>query len=102
MAKPVKVILVGAKWAPFHGKLKRICERVASEAGVDFEERIEDWVFLTKYGEKDELGGADIPQVFVEYDDGTIVHVMTKVPLNEQNRPDFAKAEELLRAKLSA
>ncbi len=95
MAKPKKIILVGANWASFHNKLKRICKEIADEKGLDFEEKIEDFVFLTKYGEKDELGGADIPQVFIEYDDGTIKHVLTKVPV-VGSQPDFEAARKVI------
>ena len=93
MAKPKKIIIVGASWAPFYGKLKKICQEIAEEKGLEFEEKVEDYMFLMKYGEKAELGGADLPQVFVEFDDGTIRHVLTKVPV-AGNRPDFEAARE--------
>jgi hypothetical protein len=90
-AKPVKIILVGAPWAAFNDKLKKICQEVASEKGLEFEERNEDYLFLMKYGEKDELGGADIPQVFIQLDDGTVKHILTKVPVAGA-QPDFEEA----------
>lgn len=95
MSKPKKIIIVGASWASFHNKLKRICEEIAEEKGLEFEEKVEDFVFLSKYGEKDELGGADIPQVFIEYDDGTIKHVLTKVPV-VGSQPDFEAARRVI------
>jgi len=95
MGKPVKLIFVGAAWAPFNDKLKRICEEVATTRKVEFEEKNEDYMFLTKYGEKDELGGADLPQVFVQFDDGTIKHVLTKVPIAGTS-PDFETAKKKL------
>jgi hypothetical protein len=100
MGKAVKLIFVGADWAPFNDKLKRICQEVASARNVGFEERSEDYVFLAKYGEKDELGGADVPQVFVELDDGTIRHVLTKVPIVGTS-PDFELARRRLEESLS-
>jgi len=99
MVEPKKIILVSATWAPFHSKLKKICEEVASDNGLEFEEKLEDWIFLKKYGEKDELGGSDIPQIFVEYDDGSIKHVLTKVPL-KSGKPDFNEARETLKSRL--
>ncbi|ABL77709.1 hypothetical protein [Thermofilum pendens] len=99
MGKPVKVIYVGADWAPFNDKLKRLCQEFAASKGLAFEERNEDFVFLTKYGEKDELGGADIPQVFIGYDDGTVKHVLTKVPIAGAS-PDFEEARKRLEKAL--
>ena len=100
MGKAVKLIFVGADWAPFNDKLKRLCQEVATAKGVEFEEKKEDYVFLTKYGETDELGGADIPQVFVQFDDGTIKHVLTKVPVVGMN-PDFEAARKKLEEALA-
>lgn len=100
MVKARKIIFVSATWAPFHSKIRKICEELASEINLDFEEKLEDWVFLKKYGEKDELGGSDIPQVFIEYDDGSIKHVLTKVPL-KGGKPDFEEAREILRNSIT-
>lgn len=99
MAKPVKLIFVGASWANFNDKLKKICQEIAQAKGLEFEEREEDYVFLTKYGEKDELGGADIPQVFVAYEDGQVKHVLTKVPV-AGTQPDFELAKRKIEEAL--
>ena len=101
MNKPKKIILVSAEWAPFHSKLRRICEDVASRNNLEFEEKIEDWMFLKKYGEKDELGGSDIPQVFLEYEDGSVKHVLTKVPLKE-GKPNFDEAKRMIESSISS
>ncbi len=98
--KAKKIILVGANWAPFHNKLKKICEEIAKEKGINFEEKIEDWMFLKRFGEKDELGGTDIPQVFIEYKDGEIVHAITKVPLSDNGNPDYEQAKEIILSKI--
>lgn len=92
MPKPKKVVLVSAEWAPFHPKIRRICGEIARDKGLEFEERREDWVYLSRHGEKDELGGSDVPQVFIEYDDGTVVHALTKAPLTEEGKADFEEA----------
>jgi len=102
MAKVKKLILVTADWAPLGGKVKKIVERIAREKGVELEERVEDWVFLKEHGEKDELGGADVPQVFVEREDGTIEHVMTKLPLDERGKPDEEKAARIVEEALGS
>lgn len=98
--KTKKIILVGAGWAPFHNKLKKLCQEIADEKGLEFEEKIEDWMFLKRFGEKDELGGTDIPQIFVEYEGGEIVHVMTKVPLSAEGNPNYTEAKEIILSKI--
>ncbi|MEM0377182.1 MAG: hypothetical protein QXI90_05365, partial [Thermofilum sp.] len=98
-ARATKLILVGAPWAAFNDKLKKICQDIAAEKGIGFEEKVEDYIFLMKHGEKDELGGADIPQVFVEFDDGTIRHVLTRVPI-AGTEPDFEEAKKKILAAL--
>lgn len=96
-----KVVLVTTDWAPFSDKIARICEEEAKRAGVEFEIRKDDWIYLTRHGEVDELGGADVPQVFVE--SGTQVkHVLTRVPLDEQGKPDFEKARLMLRQAIES
>lgn len=94
-----KLILVGAPWAAFNDKLKKICQEVAAEKGLEFEEKVEDYVFLMKYGEKDELGGADIPQVFVEFEDGTVRHILTRVPV-AGTEPNFDEAKRKILAAI--
>ncbi len=89
---PKKLIFVTTDWAPFSSKLAQICEEEARKAGVPFEVRKDDWVFLARHGEVDELGGADVPQVFVEVEEGRVVHVLTRVPLDSAGRPDFEEA----------
>lgn len=61
---------------------------------------MEDYIFLMKHGEKDELGGADIPQIFVEFDDGSIKHVLTRVPV-AGTEPDFEEARKRILTALS-
>jgi len=83
-----KLILVTTEWAPFSGRIKALLEALAAKHGVELEVREEDWVFLSKFGEEDELGGYDVPQIFVE-EDGRVRHVLTRVPLSETGQPDF-------------
>ncbi|MEM0344801.1 MAG: hypothetical protein QXP94_01615 [Thermofilaceae archaeon] len=96
-----KLVLVTTDWAPFSDKVAKICEEEAAKAGVQFEVRKDDWVYLTRYGEVDELGGADVPQVFIE-SEGRIVHVLTRVPLDENGKPDFEGARRRIADALSS
>jgi len=96
MAIPKKLIVVTASYDPLRKRILRIVNNVASQKRLEVEVKEEDWIFLTKYGEKDELGGASIPQVFIEYDDGSIRHVLTRVPINERGKPDNEAAERII------
>jgi len=96
MVTPKKLIVVTASYDPLRKRIMRIVNNVASQRGLEIKVKEEDWIFLSKYGEKDELGGASIPQVFIEYDDGSIKHVLTRVPLNERGRPDNQAAESII------
>jgi len=96
MAKVKKLILVGANWEKATSILKRICESVAKDAGVEYEYRDEDWNFLLEHGEKDEFGGVNIPQVFVEYEDGEIKHILTNVLLTDRGKTDIDGMKELI------
>jgi len=96
-----KLVLVTTDWAPFSDKVAKICEEEAAKVGVQFEIRKDDWMYLTKYGEVDELGGADVPQVFIESGE-RIVHVLTRVPLDENGKPDFEGARRRIANALSS
>ncbi|MFP3219850.1 MAG: hypothetical protein RXR41_01655 [Candidatus Marsarchaeota archaeon] len=89
------VILVTADWDAVKTYAKKICQNAAAQLGADYKELNEDWNFLTNYGEKDEFGGVEIPQAFIETQDGKFIHVMTKVPLNDRGSPDLQKGVEL-------
>ena len=96
MVVPRKLIVVTASYDPLRKRIMRIVNNVASQKGLEVEIKEEDWIFLSRYGEKDELGGASIPQVFIEYDDGSIRHVLTRIPLNERGKPDNLAAQKII------
>ncbi|OYT61207.1 MAG: hypothetical protein B6U69_04060 [Thermofilum sp. ex4484_15] len=100
-AKLSKFIIVTSSYDPLRGKVENLVSKVARELGVNYEVREEDWDLLVKYGERDEVGGLDLPQVFAEYEDGSIKHLLTRIPLDERGKLDLSKAEEILRSKLN-
>ena len=100
--RPKKLILVSAEYHPLHKMLYRLCEEAAKEAGVEFEYRKEDYVFLSEHGKKDEFGFAGIPQVFVEMSDGGVKLVLWEVPLDERLKPDKEKVKKILLEALKA
>ena len=91
-----RIILATAEGAPLRGLLERICRKVASDHGVEFQVLSDDWEFLYKHAKRDEYGGIDLPQVFIETEQGEIIHVMTRIPLTPDGKPDIKAAEELL------
>ncbi len=101
MPKAVALIYVGADWEKASTNVKRLCETVSKETGVLFEAKEEDYDFLLQYGQKDEFGGVNIPQVFVKYDDGSIKHVMDRIPLTNEGKSDNEGALATLKAALT-
>jgi len=95
-----KVIAVSSKTHPLHRFIEKLCKALSEELKVPYEIRLEDYVFLTQYGAKDEYGFTFLPQVFVEYEDGKVELVLSEVPLNERLKPDLEKAKEEILAKI--
>ncbi|AFH42312.1 hypothetical protein FFONT_0322 [Fervidicoccus fontis Kam940] len=93
MSKPKKLILVSAEHHPYHKKWLQLSQEVAQTLGLDFELKLEDYVFAIEHGVTDELGMAGLPQLFVEMEDGRIAVVLSEVPLDSNYQPDFEKSK---------
>lgn len=102
MAKVKKLILVTATHHPLHKVFNNLLEELAEKLGVEKEVKIEDYVFLIKYGETDEYGMAGTPQLLVELDDGKILPILTQksMPLTDALKPDIEKAREIVLEKI--
>jgi len=102
VAKVKKFILVTAIHHPLHKIFNNLLEDLAEKLGVEKEVKVEDYVFLIKYGETDEFGMAGTPQLLVELDDGKIVPVLTQksMPLTRTLKPDIDKAREIVLKKI--
>lgn len=85
------IIAVTADWEKGSQYVIQVCEAVSKGTDIPLEVRKEDYDLLISNGEKDEFGGVDIPQIFLKLADGTIKHVMTRVPINERGMPDMEK-----------
>jgi len=96
-----KLIIVTSEHDPLRSKIKKICNEIAEKYGVELDIKYEDWDFLRKYGEEDELGGYSFPQVFIEYDDGRIEHILTRIPLNNKGKLDRDLAMQIIEKKFS-
>lgn len=94
MPKAVKVILVTATHHPMHKQFIKIAERLAKELNIEKEVKEEDYVFLIKYGETDDLGMAWLPQILIQLDNNEIKPVLTQIPFNEKLKPDAEKGYE--------
>jgi len=91
-----RIILALAEGAPLRRQMERMCKKVAEELGISFDVLVDDWDFLYKHAERDELGGIDLPQVFIELETGEIKHVLTRLPLDENGKVDIKTAEKIL------
>jgi len=89
----VKLIAVIADWEKGSEYLVEASKAVCEKLGVELEIRKEDWDFLTQHGEKDEFGGVDIPQLFIQTASGEVRHVMTRTPLTLDGKPDIEAAK---------
>ncbi|MEM0320997.1 MAG: hypothetical protein QW613_01190 [Thermoprotei archaeon] len=97
---PKKIVLVTADWDNARKYVEPVCKGVAAELGVELEIRNEDYGFLVEYGEKDDFGGVEIPQVFV-VDGQKVIHVFTRIPLTAEGKPDIKSATEMLKKALT-
>lgn len=95
------LIVVTADWERASIYLKKVCDEVAKELGLSFEEKKEDWEFLVNFGQKDDIGGIDIPQAFIKLSNGKIIHLMTRVPLTNNGQLDLKNAKELMKRKIA-
>lgn len=100
--KEKKIIAVIADWEESSKYVKRIVEEVSKEANISLEIKNEDWDFLVTYGVKDEYGGVEVPQVFIQDENDKIKFVMGRVPLDENGKPDLKKAKEILLSALKS
>jgi len=91
-----KIVVVTADWEKLSSLARKACEEAAKKLGVEVEERKEDWDYLTQYGDKDEYGGVDLPQVLLEFEDGSVKHVLTRLPLSEAGKPDVEEAVRII------
>ncbi|RLE60070.1 MAG: hypothetical protein DRN53_06510, partial [Thermoprotei archaeon] len=72
--KVKKLILVTASYDTLRKRVTRLLEEIAGMRELELDVKEEDWKFLIRYGQEDEMGGYALPQVFVEYEDGSIKH----------------------------
>lgn len=91
-----KIVVVTADWEKLSGLVRKACQEAAKELGVEVMELKEDWEYLAQHGARDEYGGVDLPQVFLEFEDGSVRHVLTRVPLTESGKPDVEGAVRII------
>jgi hypothetical protein len=93
--KVKKLILITSESHPNHKHFKKVLEEIGNELKIDKEIRLEDYVFLTDYGEKDEFGMPFLPQLFALLEDNRIIPLLTQMPFDTRTlEPDPKKAKE--------
>ncbi|MGB9729638.1 MAG: hypothetical protein ACP5GU_01830 [Thermoprotei archaeon] len=96
MSRAKKIVIVTADWEISSNYVKEAAKKASEKLNLPIEEKKEDWDYLVAHGSKDEFGGIEIPQLFIEFDDGTVVHVFNRVPLDENGKPDLEKAINMI------
>ncbi|MGC9011474.1 hypothetical protein [Thermogladius sp.] len=99
MASIKKVVLVTAEHHPYHKLWVKLAERISKDLNAPLDVKIEDYVYINEYGDKDEYGMAWLPQILAEYDDGTVRVLLSQLPLNQALQPDEEKAIEIMKSK---
>ncbi len=82
MGKARKVVLDTAEFHPLHRNWVNLAQTIAKDLGVDLEVKNEDYVYAISYGDKDDLGMAWLPQLFLEMEDGSVKLVMSQYPFD--------------------
>lgn len=95
-----KVVLVTAPHHPYDKFWRKIAESLSKELNAELEVKIEDYVYLVEYGDKDDLGMSWLPQILVELDDGRVQWVLSQIPLNDKLEPDEELAIGMMKEKL--
>ncbi|ABP96050.1 MULTISPECIES: hypothetical protein [Metallosphaera] len=86
--KAKKLILVTSESHPNHKGFLSIAESIAKEFNLELETKLEDYAFLSDYGEKDEFGMSWLPQLLVQLEDGRIYPILTQMPIGKDIKPD--------------
>jgi hypothetical protein len=94
-----KIVLVTAEHHPYHKLWVRMAEKISKELNVPLDVKIEDYVYVNEYGDKDEFGMAWLPQILAELDDGSVRVLLSQLPLNQALQPDEEKALEIMKSK---
>lgn len=92
MSKAKRIVIVTADWEFASNYVREVAKKVSERLNIPVDERKEDWDYLVTYGSRDEFGGVEIPQLFIEFDNGSVKHVFNRVPLDDSGKPDLEKA----------
>ncbi|BCU67427.1 hypothetical protein HS7_08640 [Sulfolobales archaeon HS-7] len=97
-----RLILVSSTSHPLDKVFEEIADEISQERGIKKERKEEDYSFLSDYGEKDEYNMPWLPQLLVEFDDGSIKPILTRAIIDENSyKPDkdLMKKEALNKIK---
>jgi hypothetical protein len=95
------IIVVTADWEKGSVYALRVCEAVSKSTNIPVEIKKEDYDLLINFGEKDEFGGVDIPQIFLKLEGGSMKHIMTRTPDNDKGMPDIEQGIKRLEEAIS-
>ena len=83
-----KLILVSSEDHVQHKYFLKVAQALKEKLGIDLELKENDYVYLSKYGETDELGLTWIPQLLAEMDNGEVIKVLTEPVLTNEGKLD--------------
>ena len=90
--KVKKVIIVTAEHHPYHKLWLKLAEELSKILNTPLEVKVEDYVYLVDYGDKDEFGMSWLPQILVELEDNSVHWLLSRLPLTDALQPDEEKA----------
>lgn len=97
-----KVVLVTAEHHPYHKLWVKLAEELSKILNVPLEVKLEDYVYLVDYGDKDEFGMSWLPQILVELENNDVRWLLSRLPLNNALQPDEEKAISEMIEKLKS
>ncbi len=99
------MVLVTDKDHALHKHFSEISEKLSKELNIPLEYKWGDYVYVSQYGDSDELGITWLPQLFAELEDGTVIKVLTQPNLSEagylDQERDYKASLETLKNYLS-
>ena len=84
-----KLVLVTSDGHPQHKYFAGIAEELSKKLGVSVDIRRDDYVFLSNYGETDDLGLTWLPQLMAEVEGGEVIKVLTQPALTPDGKLDI-------------
>jgi len=84
-----RLVLITSDGHPQHKYFKLIAEELSKRLNIDVEVRKDDYVYLSRYGETDDLGLTWLPQLMAELEGGEVIKILTQPALTPAGKLDI-------------